>query len=65
MFIDPKVLLLQDRYAPLTKSMGFFEAPCEEVVMQFIKWQREIRKGETLLRRLTKRIKVYRVTGSL
>ena len=65
MFIDPNELLLEDRYSPITSSMGFFEAPCGDVVKQFIEWQKEIRKGEGIIRRFTKRIKSRKETGSL
>jgi hypothetical protein len=61
MFIESTDLLLEDRFAPITTSMGFFEAECTDIVNHFLEWQEEIYKTANFLKRISSRI----VTGKL
>jgi hypothetical protein len=61
MLIEPKDLLLEDRLAPITTSMGFFETECADVVQHFLGWQEEIKKTGRFIKRITSRP----VTGTL
>jgi len=54
-------LLLDDRLAPVTSSMGFIEGEFSKVAEKFIEWREEIRKID----RYTKNIRAHTVTGSL
>ncbi len=54
-------LLLNDRLAPISSSMGFFEADCSNVAKKFIEWLEAIRKFD----HYTRSIKSHTVTGSL
>jgi hypothetical protein len=39
---DPSLLLLEERYAPITSEIGFVEAECDAVVREYLDWQRSI-----------------------
>jgi hypothetical protein len=54
-------LLLDDRLAPITSSMGFIEGEYSIVAEKFIEWLEEIRKTD----RYTKNIRARNVMGSL
>jgi hypothetical protein len=54
--MDRKELLLEDRYAPITKSMGFFESESDNVVKTFLTWKEEIKKGGNFIRKISMRI---------
>lgn len=48
-------LLLNDRLAPITTSMGFIEGECSSVVKKFIEWHEEIKKSDHYTRSITSR----------
>jgi hypothetical protein len=54
-------LLLEDRLAPITSSMGFIEGECSYVAKRFVKWRKKIGRFDFY----TKHIKVKNVTGNL
>ncbi len=62
MLLEPKDLLLEDRLAPITTSMGFFKTPCADAVRHFIEWQEELKRTTG---GFIKKISSRRVAGSL
>ncbi len=54
-------LLLNDRFAPITSSMGFIEGECSIVATKFIEWQEEIRKSDNYIKKVT----AYTITENL
>jgi hypothetical protein len=55
MSIEPKDLLLEDRLAPITTSMGFFEGECPVVVRNFLEWQEQIKKANRFIEGISSR----------
>ena len=45
-------LLLDDRLAPLTTSMGFIQGDCESVANKFVEWREEIRRHDHFVRKI-------------
>src|SRR5512138_3349824 len=61
MFIELKDLLVEDRLAPITTSMGFFESPYEEVARTFVEWEEELKRTGNFI----KKVSIRQVSGSL
>ena len=59
--IEQMKLLLGDRLAPLTTSMGFIQGDCVSVANKFIEWRKELKRRDHFIRKITHR----KVSGNL
>ncbi len=58
-------MLLEDRLAPITSSMGFIEGETSRVAETFIAWQKEVQRKGSLAQYLLSDARSHEVSGNL